>query len=186
MGKTRIILAVAICLFTASAVFAQTPVGPSISLAIVPVGGLAVVAGDYSDIYDPSFCVGGEVDVKIGPVFAITGTGIYNEFSAKTPALGPTPPKAKTWEFGAGLKYNIVPTPVAKPFIRVGAGFYNRDLGGTSTDTNFGLNGGAGIDVDLPASKLGFTADARYHNVFVSGTKWKYFNIYGGIRFTLM
>lgn len=186
MKRVTIIAAFITVFAIATGAFAQTPVGPSIKLAVVPVAGLSVASGDASDSYDPSLCVGGEVDVQLGPMAAITGSVIYNQFSAKAVASGPSD-KAKTLEFGAGLKYNIAPTPVAKPFIRVGAGLYNVDFGGTSEkQTKFGINSGAGVDIDLPASKLGFTAAARYNYVFLSGSKWKYFNVYGGIRFSLM
>lgn len=185
MIRSVFALAVAMLLVAATAQ-AQAPVGPSIKLAIVPVGGLALAAGDQSDLYDPSLSVGGEVDLKLGPLMAITGAVIYNEFSSKTAALGATE-KAKVMEFGAGFKYNIAPTPVAKPFLRFGLGMYNRDLGATDgSSTKFGINGGAGVDIDLPASKLGFTVVARYHNIWISDAQWKYFNLHGGIRFSLM
>lgn len=187
MNRSILIAALVAVLAFGSTAIAQTPVGPTLKVAVVPVAGLAVASGDISNAYNPSLAIGGELDLKVGPMAAITGSVIYNEFSAKAAALGVTD-KAKTLEFGAGLKYNFVPTPVAKPFLRVGAGMYHLDFGdSTSTSTKFGINSGAGVDIDLPASKLGFTADARYHYVFTSGnTKWKYFNIYGGIRFSLM
>lgn len=186
MKRFSFAIAVVATVAFATSAFAQAPVGPSLKLAIVPVGGIAVAAGDASDSYDPSLCIGGELDVKLGPLVAITGSVLFNEFSNKAAAIGITE-KAKTTEIGASIKYNIAPTPVAKPFLRFGAAMYSLDFGGAAgSNTEFGISGGAGIDIDLPASKLGFTANARYHNVFVSGAKWKYFNVYGGIRFSLM
>ena len=63
MNRSVLAIAMVAVLTAATGVFAQAPVGPSLKLAIVPVGGIAVASGDASDNYDPSLAIGGEVDV---------------------------------------------------------------------------------------------------------------------------
>ena len=67
----------------------------------------------------------------------------------------------------------------------------DRDVGGTVKETNFGVNGGVGVDFSLPNSRLGFTASALYHKIFITSTSrsnpdWQYFNLWAGIRFRIV
>jgi hypothetical protein len=181
MVRIRTFVAGALVIATAVSVQAQAPVGPSVSLVLSPVAGLAAMSGSFGDAYDPGLGFGLEADVKVGPLFGITGSVVYNKVSPKL-----TGDDVTFLEMGAGLKYTLVPAPAVKPHIRGGAAMYSADVGGASSETKFGLNAGAGVDIDLPASKLGFTASARFHKIFVSGTSWQYVNLYGGLRFKVL
>jgi hypothetical protein len=81
--------------------------------------------------------------------------------------------------------------PSVRPYIRFGGGVYNRDVGSSASETNFGLNGGAGVDFPLPHSPIGFSLVARFHRVFITSTSyqtgdWEYFNVWGGVRLKVL
>lgn len=54
-----------------------------------------------------------------------------------------------------------------RPYLIGGIGMYRADGGGDETSTDFGINGGAGLEFGL----AGFSTflEARYHSVFVDG-----------------
>lgn len=165
---------------------AQSEAAPAkVSLSVV--GGLAAASGQSADNWKASYSVGGEVDLALAPQWVLTGTGAYNE---SKPKYTTSTDKATVIELGANIKYVISATPQVQPHIRFGGGMYNRDVGSSTTETNFGLSGGAGVDFYLPDSPLGFTVAARFHRVFITSTSvqtgdWEYFNFWGGVRFRL-
>ena len=165
-------------------VWAQTPAEDAMELTLAVVAGLAGPTGDASDAYTASGSVGGELDLKLAPVWVLTGTVAYNEAA---PRASSNTTKTTILELGASVKYIISPTPTIDPHIRFGLALYNRDVGGTVKETNFGVNGGAGVDFNLSGSRLGFTATALYHKIFITSTSrsnpdWQYFNLWAGIR----
>ena len=165
--------------------WAQEELTKPLSLSLV--GGLAAASGQSADNWKASYSVGGEVDYRMAREWSLTGTLAYNE---SKPKYSTTTDIAKVIELGANVKYIISPTPTVLPHIRFGAGLYNRDVGSSTTETNFGLSGGAGVDFYLPDSPLGFTLAARFHRVFITSTSvqtgdWEYFNFWGGVRFRL-
>ena len=77
------------------------------------------------------------------------------------------------------------PGQVVRPYLIAGVGAYN--VGGEVADvsldseTNVGLNGGAGIDI--PLSGIGAFVEARYHTVFRDGENLNMLPVTVGIRF---
>jgi hypothetical protein len=170
------------------AAFAQVGVEQPVKLALSLVGGLSSASGDFSDDWQASYSVGGEVDFTLVPSWVLTGTVAYHE--AK-PRFTTSTEKAKIMELGANIKYVFSATPAVKPYIRFGGGLYNRDVGSSVSETNAGLNGGAGVDLMLPGSPIGFSLIARFHKIFITSTSrqsgdWEFFNLWGGIRFEVL
>lgn len=152
------------------------------------VGGLSAASGNSADSWQSSYSVGGEVDFTLAPAWQLTGTLAYNEALPKGTT---STEKAIVYELGANFKYILTPGKKTQPYIRFGGGAYNRDIGSDETQTDFGLNGGAGVDFLLPKSPLGFSLIARFHKIFVTSTStqsgdWEYFNLWGGVRLKLM
>jgi Outer membrane protein beta-barrel domain len=72
------------------------------------------------------------------------------------------------------------------PYLIGGVGFYNGkasgdDVGDTESDTNFGLNGGAGFD--FMAGAVGVFVEGRFHSVFSEGDNTNFIPITVGVRF---
>lgn len=64
----------------------------------------------------------------------------------------------------ANVLYTLVPTPMITPYLIGGVGVYNSRFGnGNGSSTDFGLNGGAGIRINLLVAEL--IAEGRFHHV---------------------
>jgi hypothetical protein len=179
----RIHVSLLLLVLTAASASAQVPTEPPVKLVLSLAGGLTAPSGAVSNDYKSSFSGGAEADIALTELFLLTGTVAYNELEARLTTSTNT---VSVWEVGANIKYLISPTPVAKPFIRFGAGLYRRNTGSTPSETNFGVNGAAGVDVDLPRSRLGFTGVARYHTIFIdtafADPTWQFFELWIGLR----
>lgn len=76
-----------------------------------------------------------------------------------------------------------------RPYLIGGPGVYNfkstgtNDIGALTSGgtTKFGVNAGAGFDIK--AGGVGFFAEGRFHNVFVSGQDTKFIPVNIGVRF---
>ncbi|HEX3233745.1 MAG TPA: outer membrane beta-barrel protein [Gemmatimonadales bacterium] len=81
--------------------------------------------------------------------------------------------------------FQVSPETKFRPYLIGGAGVYNikakPDFGGSFSDTKFGLNAGAGFNVQ--ASGVGLFVEGRFHNVFVTGSDFHFIPITAGVRF---
>jgi hypothetical protein len=72
-----------------------------------------------------------------------------------------------------------------KPYILGGGGVYNvkakPDIGGSISDTKFGINAGAGFNFGAGSASL--FVEGRFHNVFVEGSDFHFIPITVGVRF---
>jgi hypothetical protein len=76
-----------------------------------------------------------------------------------------------------------------RPYLIGGPGIYNfkstgtNDIGALTSGgtTKFGFNAGAGFDIK--AGGVGFFAEGRFHNIFVSGEDTKFIPVNIGVRF---
>ncbi len=68
------------------------------------------------------------------------------------------------------LKFALIPRGPVRPYLTAGLGAYNLRTdapgGGTSSDTRFGINGGAGVDVSL--GRIRAFVQGRVDNVYTS------------------
>lgn len=72
---------------------------------------------------------------------------------------------------------------MAAPYLTAGIGIYNLDIDveGVDSETDFGLNGGAGIKFNL--SGFNTFLEARYHHIFTEGDATSLIPITFGIMF---
>jgi opacity protein-like surface antigen len=139
-------------------------------------GGVTVPISDAGDAFKSGVNGQGFVLVQLPGLPALRFALSYDRFSIK-PTLA-NPAAAGEDEAGhsqilggvAGLKIHLLPGPV-RPYVMAGVGAFNvNDLvnlstGTTSTSTtNFGVDGGAGIEVKL--GRLAAFAEGRLQNVY--------------------
>jgi Outer membrane protein beta-barrel domain len=72
------------------------------------------------------------------------------------------------------------------PYLIGGLGLYNEkatgdDVGDTESETDFGINGGAGFDFQL--GSVGLFVEGRFHNIFTEDNSTNFIPITAGIRF---
>jgi opacity protein-like surface antigen len=81
--------------------------------------------------------------------------------------------------------FSVAPETQFRPYLIGGGGVYNvkakPDVGSSISDTKFGINVGAGFN--FKTSGVGLFLEARFHNVFVSGSDFHYIPITAGVRF---
>jgi hypothetical protein len=81
--------------------------------------------------------------------------------------------------------FQVSPETRFRPYLIGGVGVYNLklkpDVGPSPSDTKFGLNAGAGFNVQ--ASGVGLFVEGRFHNVFVEGSDLHFIPITAGVRF---
>ena len=166
--------ALALCATAASA-----QVGRPVSLGIS--GGASVPSGDLGDGLESGFNIGGLLQVS--PATSPLGLrleGNYHRFDYDAGVDGNT-------RLISGVANGVLrfPGQVVRPYLIAGIGAYN--LGGEvanvdlDSETNVGLNGGAGIDI--PLSGIAAFVEARYHTVFREGANFNMVPITVGIRF---
>jgi hypothetical protein len=75
--------------------------------------------------------------------------------------------------------------PRFRPYLIGGGGVYNvkakPDVGGSVSDTKFGINAGAGFN--FGAANTSLFVEGRFHNVFVTGSDFHFIPITVGVRF---
>ncbi len=147
-------------------------------------GGVSIPSGSTSDALKTGWNVFGAVAFKpaASPVgFQVDGN--YQELK-----FDPSGGKDQVVNGTGNIVYWF---PVAsetrvRPYVLAGGGIYyvkaKPDLGASSSDTRFGINGGAGFDFTLQP-RVGVFVEGRFHNVFFPGTDFKYIPITAGVRF---
>jgi hypothetical protein len=82
-------------------------------------------------------------------------------------------------------EFQVSPETKFRPYLIGGGGVYNikakPDIGGSVSDTKFGINAGAGFNIQ--ASGVGLFVEGRFHNVFVEGSDFHFIPITAGVRF---
>jgi opacity protein-like surface antigen len=125
-------------------------------------GGVAFPTGDFADGVSTGYNVSAHIGFKpaLSPI-GLRIEGMYNQFDFK----GSTD---ATFKILAGTANAVIMSSAApgsmRPYFIAGLGAYNAkrsDLSGS--DTKFGLNGGAGLDLAL--SGINAFVEARYHYV---------------------
>ncbi|GJG86699.1 hypothetical protein tb265_18800 [Gemmatimonadetes bacterium T265] len=165
-------------------------------------GGLAVPVGRLGDNLNSGYSVGGLVDFHPapGPLSIRLEVG-YDRFDVKSSVLTDVENafganvSANTHFFrGTGdLVYRLPTTGGLRPYLLGGVGVYSIGGGTSYTDggttisqndnsqTKFGVNGGAGIE--LPLSGITVFLEARAHGVQTDAAPVTYIPITVGIRF---
>lgn len=153
--------------------------------------GSASPTGNLSNAYTTGYNVLADLGVR-APAFPLGFRldGMFDQMPVKA-ATGFT---GNTQIFS--LTANAVLTPVGDhivtPYLIGGGGYYNDHYhvaisgttavaGGSTTDNNFGLNGGVGVKFGV--SSLGLFLEARYHYVFDGPGHYSFVPLTAGIVF---
>lgn len=155
-------------------------------------GGLGVPLGDFDDAANLGWHGLAAVSfVPTGWPVGIQIDGSYQQFSLDD-------------SFGAGLKnrliqgtgnvvfsFNTAPDANFRPYLIGGGGVYNTKITGADdpgnvigtagSETNFGINAGAGFNFGAGGASL--FIEGRFHNVFTEGSNTQFIPITLGLRF---
>ncbi len=161
--------------------------------------GIGVPVGDFADV------TGG--DAQTGGGTALAGLewlvpdqnfgfrldGAYNRFctGACDEAGGDLDVHYRFWNanLNAILEFPMGGATDLRPYLLAGVGYYNYKLAGDDapsgleSESDFGLNGGAGITFAL--GRIGVFAEGRFHNVLAEGNDLQYIPIVVGARINL-
>ena len=143
-------------------------------------GGVTVPVSDARDAFKDGVNGTGFVLVRLGPLPALRFAFTYDRFKLKP--VGGVTPAAGEDEAGhsqilggtAGIKLHLIPGPV-RPYVMAGLGAFNVQQlmnvasgSQTTSATNFGVDGGAGIEVKI--GRLAAFAEGRIQNVYTKNT----------------
>ena len=145
-------------------------------------GGVTVPVSDARDAFKDGVNGTGFVQIHLPSLPALRFALTYDRFNLKSLGTG-TLTGASPADAGhsqilggtAGLKLHLLPGPV-KPFVEAGVGAFNvqqlvntASSGSTTTsDTNFGVDGGAGVEVKI--GRLSAFAEGRVQNVYTKNS----------------
>jgi hypothetical protein len=122
--------------------------------------GPTIPVGDLADVASIGFHAQGMLGLRI-PLLPVSFRGelLFQRL--------PFDPGGNFQQFAgiANVLYTLAPTPVVSPYLIGGLGVYNSGNGASSTD--FGVNGGVGIRVNLLVVDL--LGEARFHHAFTDG-----------------
>ena len=126
--------------------------------------GATMPTGDYGDFFGTGFNVMGTLGVQ--PAFMPAGVRFdvaYHSLPGED-VFGEDGEDATILSGTANVLLSVSNTGGMRPYLIGGVGLYRLDAGGDETPTEFGLNGGGGIEFGL----AGFSTfvEARFHSVF--------------------
>jgi hypothetical protein len=141
------------------------------------MGGASIPVSDFSNSLKTGWNAGALLNIGVAssPV-SLRIDGQWNQFNFK----GISGPHYRVIDGTADAVFNFGYTSMAKFYLLAGAGVYNLKVTNpgeslsdfnTNAVTKFGLNGGAGVKLNL----AGFSpfVEARYHYVFLSGNDFE-------------
>jgi hypothetical protein len=178
-GITRGVLAIGLSLSLGVPILsAQTPVQFGLG------GGVSIPTGSSSDGLKTGFH--GMALVQFKPASVPVGFQIDGAFHQLKFEGGGG--KSQVIDGTANVLYEFKTSEESmfRPYLIGGGGVYNVkdkfDVGGSVSDTKFGLNGGAGFNIK--SSGVGIFVEGRFHNVFLSnGPDFHMIPITAGVRF---
>jgi hypothetical protein len=155
----------------------------------------------------PEFSVGGGLDLPLGNFddaantgyhglaavsFVPTGSPVGFQVDGDYGRFGDDTPADVNFQLIYGTanvvyKFKTSETSTFRPYLIGGGGVYsfkptgNDVLPGTSSETKFGINAGAGFDIKAGSAAL--FLEGRFHDVFISGSDLQYLPLTVGIRF---
>lgn len=184
--------------FSASIASAQggsiiNPISFGISGGVsVPMSELANGSGEFTGV-NTGYNVTGSLGIAL-PVlpFSLRADAAYNGFGSKNVQFPATNPgnafnaEARVLGFTANVIFPIhLPAPIVRPYLIGGAGVYDVRIspttGGSTSQSNFGFNIGAGVSV--PFVLFDGFVEARYHHVNQSGGTMAFVPITVGVMF---
>jgi opacity protein-like surface antigen len=141
----------------------------------VPMEDLADGSGQFTGV-NTGYNVTGSVGIGLPVVpFSLRADVAYNGFGSKNVSFPAANPQggfnadARVLGFTANVvvPIHVLPAPIVRPYLIGGAGVYNVRIspttGGSTSQSNFGFNLGAGVSV--PFVLFDGFIEARYHHV---------------------
>lgn len=180
MTRTTLRTAAAALLLTAAAALpAHAQISSPIKFNVR--AGAALPMGDFGDFVNTGFTVGGGLTLRapLMPV-ALRVDGDYNRFAFDTDLADED---VAIWAITANAQLAPALSPI---YFIGGAGMYSMSALGDS-ETDFGLNGGAGLRI--PLTGFNTFVEARYHHVFTkddadpNSSNTQYLPIVFGVEF---
>jgi hypothetical protein len=166
----------------AAACLAGTAIAQASSSSTRPTfgvsGGLAIPTGSFGQNFSSGYDIGALLGVQpAGFPVGLRFEGAYQRYDLKSPNTLGIHTNIISGTANAVIGHTAPEGQIA-PYLIGGVGVYNLKVTATqapnnSSDTKFGLNIGAGID--LPLSGIAVFAEARYHYILTNSG-----NTYGG------
>jgi opacity protein-like surface antigen len=157
-------------------------------------GGLSMPTGDFGDVVKSGFNAGAHLGFKPAMLpFGVRVEGQFNQFDFDASDDNDSDASLRIIAGTANAVFGVPAASSAfRPYLIGGVGAYNSrlsiDVPGLESSTDFGLNGGAGIEFGL--SGLATFIEARYHVIFnseevagVETSNTKFIPISFGIKF---
>jgi hypothetical protein len=150
-------------------------------------GGISVPTQDLGDLTDPGFTVAGHLWVSPSGMRMVRFRGdlSYDRWGAKNANV--TGQDVDWYSVGVAanalFRPGVEPEATFRPYLLVGAGLFSlkSTASGSKTESDFGLQGGAGLEFQL--SGFSTFLEARYVNTFASGTDRNWVPVTFGVRF---
>jgi Outer membrane protein beta-barrel domain len=171
MKRIRGIAACALALsIAAPSVRAQIPT-PTIGAG----GGAAFPLGNNRDFYSTGYnvLVYGGIDFGLIPL-GVRVDGALAHFSPQGFSG-----HDNVWSGTANLVYKIH-APIVQPYVIGGVGYYYTNVDASSSGSKFGVNGGVGLTLRIPAL-FGVFGELRYHYIANAGHAIQYVPLTFGI-----
>jgi hypothetical protein len=176
LSKSLMVMGVTLAL-GASIASAQTPVKFGLG------GGVTIPSGSTSDLLKTGWHGMGLIQFK--PAASPVGFQIDGAYQELKFDLGGGKEQIINGTGNVVYEFQVSPETKFRPYLIGGGGVYNLkdefDVGGSSSVTKFGVNAGAGFNVQ--ASGVAVFVEGRFHNVFVTGSDFHFIPITAGVRF---
>lgn len=156
-------------------------------------GGATFPISDLSNNFNTGYNILASLGAHIpASPFGVRVDGMFNQLPGKPEQNNGASFNSQIWTANANIVASLIPGAPVTPYLIAGLGYYNTSYhinasgstvfaSGSVHDNDFGLNGGAGVRVGLGG--IGLFAEARYHNIFTSGTHIQMIPISAGVRF---
>ena len=177
-GITKGVLSIGLSLgLGATVLSAQTPVQFGLG------GGVSVPSGSFSNGLKTGWH--GTALVQFMPATSPVGFRVDGSYNQMKFDGGGGKFQVIDGTANAVYEFKVSPETKIRPYLIGGGGVYNLkskpDVGGSASQTKFGINGGAGFN--FGSSATSFFVEGRFHNVFVTGSDFHYIPITAGVRF---
>lgn len=146
---------------------------PGSKFAVFFYAGVNIPHEEASDFLDPSLSLSGGVEYSVTEQFSLEGILGFHRFRFG----GIFDDHANLYQVSANAKYYFGNDP-ARLFVNAGGGVYNFD----GSSTRGGLNVGGGVQLDI-SPKFAVEGAYNLHNVFTSGSNFRFSTVQGGVRF---
>ena len=180
--STLMLGALALVLSVGNARAQEAPHSAAVKFGVM--GGVSIPLSPLSDSYNLGFNGGALLDFHLPNIpVGLRVDGMYHQFGAKSDVAVSG---AKTKLIGGDLNavFSIPTSSAVSPYVTGGIGLYNVKFSsdaGDASETKFAFNAGAGLRADI--SGFGAFVEARFLDVFTSGSSLKTIPIDIGIMF---